>query len=277
MKRTGTRGNRAVCATRTTRSTRAILKSPILSHPSQLPMSRSSPPGAFPEDFRLLIAEADPSLGKGLRDFFQMEDYRVRFVQEGHQAFEELTSADPYDAGIIGVQLPNKEGFSVLREARQQGVDTPVIFLTALSGLDHKLRAFQLGAADCVTKPFDIDELSARVSAAVHREKPVRSGGPVDYSFSEYTVHFPSQTISKNGKPLDLTDTEFKVLERLIHARGRPVPRERLLREILELGGRVQARGLDAQITSLRRKIEPNPETPRYIQTVFGVGYKFTG
>jgi DNA-binding response OmpR family regulator len=224
-----------------------------------------------------LIAEADPSLGKGLRDFFQMEDYRVRFVQEGHQAFEELTSADPYDAGIIGVQLPNKEGFSVLREARQQGVDTPVIFLTALSGLDHKLRAFQLGAADCVTKPFDIDELSARVSAAVHREKPVRSGGPVDYSFSEYTVHFPSQTISKNGKPLDLTDTEFKVLERLIHARGRPVPRERLLREILELGGRVQARGLDAQITSLRRKIEPNPETPSYIQTVFGVGYKFTG
>lgn len=133
------------------------------------------------EECRLLIAESDPDVGKGLRDFFLLKDYRATLVQHGSPALEELASLPPYDAAILGVRLADRDGFSVLRETRRQGVDTPVILLTTLAGTDHKVRAFQLGADDYVTKPFDLEELAARVLAVLRRgTKHVNSRGAED-------------------------------------------------------------------------------------------------
>jgi DNA-binding response OmpR family regulator len=243
-------------------------------------MSIASRFGSPPEEW-LLVAEADSQIGEGLRDFFRMKDYPVTLVQDGVEAFRELTRPNaPYDAAILGVRLPERGGFAVLREARRQGVETPVIVLTTLAKSVHKIRAFQLGADDCLTKPFDINELAARVRAVRRRGRQHADSRQADrtYSFGELTVDLQERTVTEGGAPLGLTDTEFSILECLLRNQGRPVPREQLLREVWALKGEeVNTRRLSRHIASLRKKIEPTPEDPTHLQTVFGVGYKITG
>jgi DNA-binding response OmpR family regulator len=232
-----------------------------------------------PEETRLLIAKADPDLREGLREFFQMKNYDVVTAGGGPQASDELTSADGYDTAVLGVRLPEREGFAVLREARRQGVETPVIVLSTLSKSEHKVRAFQMGADDYVTMPFDINELAARVRAVLRRGKKHDSSkraGRTD-SFGALTIDLQERTVTENGEELGLTETEFSILECLLRNRGRPVSREKLLREVWALEGEVDTRRLSRHVASLRRKIESDPEAPTYLQTVRGVGYKFTG
>lgn len=242
-------------------------------------MTLSSRFGPRPEECRLLIAEPDPSVGTGLRDFFLLKDYRTTLVQCGPRAFEELASPDAYDAAILGVRLPDKTGFSVLREIRRQGVDTPVVFLTTLVATDHKVRAFQLGADDYVTQPFDLEELVARIRAVLRRRTQRTRSREVGstYSFGTCTVDFQIRRVTENEQDLGLTETEFDILEYLVRSPGQPVAREELLREVWGITPEVKTRRLSRHVSSLRRKIEPDPEEPRYIQTVVGVGYKFAG
>lgn len=233
----------------------------------------------IPEECRLLIAEADSEIGEGLSDFFRMKDYRVTLVQEGTEAFQELMSPNSYDAAILGIRLLKKGGFAVLRDTRQQGIETPVICLSTLAKSEHKVRAFQLGADDCVTKPFDMDELAARVRGVLRRGTQHASSRRADptYSFGAMTADVRGRAVTEDGDELGLTETEFSVLECLLRNRGRPVPREQLHREVWALGEEVDTRRLSRHVTSLRRKIEPDPEDPTYLQTVYGVGYKFVG
>lgn len=242
-------------------------------------MNVSTRLGPLPEECRLLIADADPQIGEGLKDFFQMKDYRVTLTADGVHAFGELTSSDPYDAAILAARLPEKAGFAVLREARREGVETPVIVLATLAKSEHHIRAFQLGADDYVTKPFDINELAARARAVLRRSKQHASSECAGrtYSFGALTADLRERTVTKNGKELDPTETEFDVLECLLRNQGRPVPREKLLREVWALEGKMETQRLSRHVSSLRRKIEPDPEDPIYIQTVYGVGYKFSG
>jgi len=233
-----------------------------------------------PEECRLLVAKADFDIGKGTEAFFLTRDYRVTRVHNGNRALEELASSDPpYDTAILGVRLPKRGGFSVLRNARCQGVDTPVVFLTTLVGTDHKVRAFQLGADDYVVQPFDLDELAARVRAVLCRGAQRTSSREASrpYSFGTCTVDFRTRSVTRNGKDLGLTETEFALLEHLVRSRQQPVPREELLRAVWGDGPQVRSRRLSRHISSLRRKIEPDPHDPSYIQTASGVGYRFSG
>ena len=224
----------------------------------------------IPEECRLLIAEADPQIGEGLEKFFRMKDYRVTLAQEGSQAFRELTHRDSYDVALLSIRLPKKSGFALLRDARAQGVEIPVICLAVLARNEHKVRAFQLGADDYVTKPFDLSELAARVRAVLRRGKQHAISRRVNptYSFGAMTADVQGRAVTEDEEELGLTETEFSVLECLLRSRGRTVPREQLLREVWALDGEADTRRLSRHVTSLRRKIEPDPEDPTYLQSV---------
>jgi DNA-binding response OmpR family regulator len=171
--------------------------------------------------------------------------------------------------------LPEKDGFDVLREARRSGVDSPVILLTVKDEHKHKMRGFDLGADDYVTKPFDTKELTARVEAVLSRSDSALPDTGDVYSFGKVTVHFPSERATKDGENLELTDLEFKLLEYFIKHRGRTVSRKQLLRDVWGISGDITTRTIDRHVASLRKKVEPTPDDPTYLETVYGIGYKF--
>ena len=238
-------------------------------------MSFSDVPSTDTPEVRLLIAEDDPDVGAGLEDLFSRKGYEVRRATDGEHALQEITTLPPYDLVLLDVKMPEKDGFEVLREAREAGVDSPVIMLTVKDEHKHKLRGFDLGADDYVTKPFDAKELAARVEAVLSRnESDLPATGDV-FSFGEVTVRFPEETAEKEGEVLDLTDLEFDILEYFIKHRGRTVSRKQLLRDVWGISGDITTRTIDRHVASLRKKIEPTPDDPAYLKTVYGIGYKF--
>jgi DNA-binding response OmpR family regulator len=238
-------------------------------------MSLSDASSTDAPEARLLIAEDDPDVGAGLEDLFSRKGYEVRRTTDGEKALQELTTLPPYDVVLLDVKLPEKDGFEVLREARQAGVDSPVIMLTVKDDHKHKLRGFDLGADDYVTKPFDTKELAARVKAVLSRnESDLPDTGDV-YSFGDITVHFPEERVTTEDEEVELTDLEFDVLEYLIKHRGRTVSRKQLLRDVWGISGDITTRTIDRHVASLRKKIEPTPDDPVHLQTVYGIGYKF--
>lgn len=224
---------------------------------------------------RLLIAEDNAEVVDGLADLFSKKGYAVSCATDGEEALQEITTLPPYDLVILDVMLPEKDGFEVLRAARQSGVDSPVILLTAKNEHKHKLRGFDLGADDYVTKPFDAMELVARVEAVLARST---SGLPETgdvFSFGDVTVHFPDERVTNEGAEIEFTDLEFEILEYFIKHRGRTVSREQLLRDVWGISGDITTRTIDRHVASLRKKIEPDPDSPTYLETVYGIGYKF--
>ncbi len=237
----------------------------------------SSPGDASTESLetRLLIAEDDSDLGSSLKSFFTRNGYEVHRATDGEDALQEMTTLPPYDLVLLDVRLPEKDGFEVLREARQAGVDSPVIMLTVKDEHKHKLRGFDLGADDYVTKPFDTKELAARVEAVLSRSTSALPDTGDVYTFGDLTVRFPEETVTKGTDELGLTDLEFDILEYFIKHRGRTVSRKQLLRDVWGISGDITTRTIDRHVASLRKKIEPTPDDPSYLQTVYGIGYKF--
>jgi DNA-binding response OmpR family regulator len=239
--------------------------------------SDSAPPET--DNARILIVEDDPDVGTGLEDFLSIKGYEVERVTDGEDALQEITMLPPYDVILLDVMLPDKDGFEVLREARKSGVDSPVIMLTAKSESKHKLRGFDLGADDYVTKPFDAEELAARVQAVLQRSREQEALPDVGdrYSFDEYTIDFTTETATRDGTEIEFTELEFEILEYFINHRGRTVSRKQLLRDVWGISGDITTRTIDRHVASLRKKLEPDPDDPTYIQTVYGIGYKFVG
>jgi len=231
------------------------------------------------DDARILVVEDDPDVGKGIEDFLSIKGYDVERVTNGADALQEMTMLPPYDVILLDIMLPEKDGFEVLREARKSGVDSPVIMLTAKSESKHKLRGFDLGADDYVTKPFDAEELAARVRAVLQRsrEQPDLPDVGDVFAFDDYSVDFTTETATHDGDEIDFTDLEFQILEYFINHRGRTVSRKQLLRDVWGISGDITTRTIDRHVAALRKKLEPDPDDPTYIQTVYGIGYKFVG
>lgn len=229
------------------------------------------------QDRRLLVAEDDPGVGEGLMELFTQKGYNVVRTTNGKEALREITTLPPYDVVLLDVMLPKKDGFEVLREARQSGVDSPVIMLTVKDEHKHKIRGFDLGADDYVTKPFNTEELAARVEAVLSRSSSsIPETGDV-YTFGDVTVYFPEAQVTVDGDEVTFTELEFDILEYFVKHRGRTVSRKQLLRDVWGISGDVTTRTIDRHVASLRKKIEPSSESPTYIETVYGIGYKFTG
>lgn len=226
-------------------------------------------------EVRLLIAEDDPDVGDGLEERFSRKGYHVHRTTDGEDALHKITTLPPYDLVLLDVRMPERNGFEVLRQAREAGVDSPVIMLTVKDKHQHKIRGFDLGADDYITKPFDVKELEARVQAVLDRSA---SGTPETddlYSFGGITVNFSEESVTRDGGDVKFTDLEFDLLSYLIEHRGRTVSREQLLRDVWEISGDITTRTIDRHVTSLRKKIEPESDSPTYIETVYGIGYKF--
>jgi DNA-binding response OmpR family regulator len=223
--------------------------------------------------WRILIVEDEPDIAMGLTDDFIVEGHQVEVVADGDAAVRR--GREPgWDLILLDVMLPRKDGFDVCRDLRKSGVQTPIILLTARTQEAEKVLGLELGADDYVTKPFSPRELRARVKAVLRR----RSLQPGEtFRFGQVEVDFARAEVRRDGRPVDLTKLEFKLLETFIRRRGRLLTREQLLEAAWDHGTHVTDRAVDAHIVNLRRKIEPQPAEPRYLQSVRGLGYRFDG
>ena len=226
---------------------------------------------------RILVVEDNPDLAYGLRNNLEIEGHTVTVAEDGLQGLDAARSEAP-DLVILDLMLPGLDGYRVLQTLRGEGVDTPVLILTARGEETDKVLGFRRGADDYVTKPFGVLELLARVEAILRRsrggsgtaEEPTapRTFGPVE-------VDVAARRVVKDGGDVPLTPKEFDLLLALMRREGTVVSRIALMKEVWGHRAAVASRTVDTHVAELRRKLEPEPHNPRFIVTVHKAGYRF--
>jgi len=224
---------------------------------------------------RILLVEDEPGLVLTVTDLLTSEGFEVQSATDGPSGLARAL-AEKFDLIVLDVMLPGKNGFEVCRELRQQGRDVAVLMLTAKTQVVDRVVGLKLGADDYLTKPFHPAELVARIEALLRRVKndnlaPVRT-----FSFGNVEVDFEKGDVKKNGAPLNLAGKELQLLQYLVERRGKVVSREDLLENVWEYQSAVSSRTIDVHVAWLRQKLEDNPQNPRHIFTVRGVGYRFS-
>lgn len=223
----------------------------------------------------MLIVEDDADIRFGLQEFFELNGYVVELARDGEEALDMLRTTPDYDIVLLDVMLPKKSGFDVLRESQEMGISAPVLMLTGRGEQESVLNGFGLGAEDYVTKPFNAEELAARVRAILHRTQPP-SRAPMDiYRIGDVEINFSTHEAHRHEEDLAFTALEFDILRYLIQNEGRTVTRKQLLRDVWGISQEIITRTIDRHIASVRKKIEPDPASPQYIETVYGIGYRF--
>ena len=223
---------------------------------------------------RLLIVEDEPGLVLTLTDRLGMEGYDVEAVSDGKTGLARAL-ADPFDLILLDVMLPGQNGFDVMRDLRQHGLDTPVIMLTARGQVVDKVVGLKLGADDYLTKPFEMMELLARIEARLRRAVPKDTVDTDAYRFGAVLVDFRKAEVARDGQPVDLSAREYQLLRYFIEHRGATISRDELLNHVWGYNAMPNTRTVDVHVAWLRQKIEPNPRHPQYILTAHGLGYKF--
>ena len=219
---------------------------------------------------RVLVVEDDAALARVLRDNLAFEGFDVEWTGDGHRAVDAARAFAP-DLVILDVMLPGRDGFDLCGLLRRGG-DVPIIMLTARGQKADKLKGLTLGADDYVTKPFDVEELMARVHAVLRRTQPAADR----VVLGDVAVDFTRMAVTHGHDELHLTHREFELLRYLVERQGRVVRRHELLREIWGYPDAPATRSVDNAIARLRKKIETDPGRPRYLHTVHGDGYMIT-
>jgi len=222
---------------------------------------------------RILVVEDEPGIALALEDDLKSEGYEVEVVEDGEAAGRRARE-QAFDAILLDLMLPRKDGYEVCRELRRAGVTTPIIMLTARTHEAEKVLGLELGADDYVTKPYSPRELRARIKAVLRR---TAGDLPATYRFGDAEVDFGRRELRRAGLPVETTPLEFKLLEAFVHRRGRVLTRQQLLDAAWGREVYVTDRVVDNQVTHLRRKIEPEPSNPRFLISVRGMGYRFDG
>jgi len=223
---------------------------------------------------RILIVEDEPAISFGLDLDLRNEGYDVEVVEDGEAAVRRGREG-LFDLIVLDLMLPKKDGFEVCRELRRSGLETPILMLTAKSQDAEKVMGLDLGADDYVTKPFSPRELRARIRALLRRSA---AEGPQDrYGFNDVEVNFARGEVLRGGKSVDMTPLEFKLLGAFVKNRGRVLSRERLLDLVWGRETYVTELVVDNYFVTLRKKLEPEPATPRFLVNVRGQGYRFDG
>jgi len=221
----------------------------------------------------VLIVDDDIKTVDLVKLYLTRDGYGVLTAYNGIEALRLARESHP-DLIVLDLMLPDMDGFEVCRVLRQES-DVPIIMLTARSTDQDKLIGLGLGADDYVTKPFSPKELAARVQAVLRRLP--RERGPEELKSGELSMNFAEHEAWLAGELLDLTSVEFKLLGVLAKEPGRVFSRTDLIEEALGYDFEGFDRTIDVHILNLRRKVERDPSHPRYIKTVYGVGYKFIG
>ena len=222
---------------------------------------------------RLLLIEDEASLRAALVPLLEDAGYRVRTEAEGIGGLERALS-EKFDLILLDVMLPGIDGFSICREIRKRGRAVPVLMLTARGTVDDRVRGLDGGADDYLVKPFSGPELLARIRALLRRAAP-DSQAPAAFQLGEVEIDFQKLTCRRGAAEVPLTAREFRMLEVLAAAKGRPVSREEFLDKVWDHNAFPTSRTVDNQILALRQKLEDNPAKPRHLVTVHGIGYRF--
>jgi two-component system alkaline phosphatase synthesis response regulator PhoP len=224
---------------------------------------------------KILIVEDEESILMPLEDNLRLEGYEVSCARDGLEGLS-MAAEHPFDLIVLDIMLPKLDGFEVCKRLRQDRVMTPILMLTAKSQEVDKVLGLELGADDYVTKPFSSRELLARIKAILRRMSEHDQG--IDfYRFDAIEIDFSKYEARKKGRPVPLTALEFSLLHFLVQNKGRVVHRNEVLDSVWGKDVYVDARTVDKHISLLRKKFEDDPQEPKYILGVRGVGYKFTG
>jgi len=221
---------------------------------------------------RILVADDDPVLQRLLLHTLKLEGYDVVTASDGNQTLEAVTRDRP-DLVILDVMMPEMDGWSVARAIRKES-DVPLIFLTARIDDIDQVTGLEIGADEYVTKPFSPRVLVARVRALLRRTHGELGSEPTRWRVRELELDADMRTVTVGGRPVELTPSEFGVLQVLIARPGRVFTRMELLDQLQGEAYAAYERTIDVHVKNLRSKLERDPRTPEYVETVYGVGYR---
>ena len=234
---------------------------------------------------RILVVEDEPHLAQGLRFNLQAEGHMVEVVPSGEDALQcLLQDKQTFDAVVLDIMLPGKDGFTVARELRDAEQFVPLLMLTARGRPEDVLKGFEAGADDYLPKPFSLDILLARIRSLLRRKEWLHaaqdSGNgkarePDVFTFGDKVVDFGKLQITSGKRAFHLTLMEGELLRYLIQNSGRPVSRKEVLEKVWNLKEDTETRAIDNFVVRLRRYIEKDPAQPRHLVTIRGLGYQF--
>lgn len=217
---------------------------------------------------RLLIAEDEKNLNRILTQQFKDNGYSVDSCQDGEEALDYIAAAD-YDVIVLDIMMPGADGLTVLQQLRSQGIDTPVLFLTAKDSISDRVEGLDLGADDYLTKPFAFEELLARVRVLTRK----KTGSKTNiYKLADLTVNSQSREVKRGDTSISLSSREFSILEYMIINKNMVLSRDTLERHVVNYDYEGSSNMIDVYIRYLRKKIDEGFE-PKLIHTVRGAGY----
>ncbi|HTJ21445.1 MAG TPA: response regulator transcription factor [Gemmatimonadaceae bacterium] len=224
---------------------------------------------------RILVVEDNRNLATGLRNNLEIEGYQVDVAADGPSGLALARSTAP-DLIVLDLMLPGMDGYRVLKTLREEGIDTPVLILSARGEETDKVLGFHLGADDYVAKPFGLLELLARVDALLRRAATTQSRTKmaVPVAFGDVHVDPGTHIVRRAGEPVTLRPKEYDLLIALLQRKGQVASRTELLEEVWGYSGEVYSRTVDTHVAELRRKLEENAAEPRHILTVRKSGYR---
>ncbi len=223
----------------------------------------------------ILLVEDDENLGFVIKDNLEDEGYLVNLAKDGEEGFR-LFHSQTYDLCLLDVMLPLKDGFSLAQDIRKANQDVPIIFLTARSLDEDKIKGFQSGADDYITKPFSVNELSYRIKAVLKRTKSaeVHDTQKDNFVIGDFSFDFPNQTLSLKGAEQTLTKKEAEILKLLCLNKNQLVSRDMALKVIWGDNDYFKGRSMDVFITKLRKYLKDDPKVE--IINIHGTGFKLT-
>ena len=228
---------------------------------------------------KLLVVEDDPHIQRMIYDYFKHVGYDVITVSDGESGIKAASEERP-DAMILDVMLPKTDGFSVCRHIRERNPSLPILILTAKDDVVDKVLGLEMGADDYITKPFSLRELEARLKSVLRRMKAKakenEDGDQTPIVRGVLKIVPGRREVTINGKFVDLTPKEFELLQLFASHPGRVYSRKYLLENIWDYTYSGYDRTIDSHINRLRAKVEEDPDAPKMIMTVWGVGYKFS-
>ena len=222
----------------------------------------------------ILLIDDDESLASLLADSLRREGYDLECAVTSRKP-KKSWEDNVFDVILLDVMLPDRSGFEFCAELRNQGVQTPVLMLTARGDVMDRVTGLRIGADDYLPKPFEVPELLARIEALRRRASQNGRSDSGLFEFGDVCVNLYQRSVSRSGQPVELTRLEFNMLSHLIRNRGRVVLRDELLRAVWGYRALPLTRTVDVHMWQLRRKLEADPQDPRFLRTVHSTGYLF--
>ena len=224
----------------------------------------------------IAVVDDEVKIREMIKSYLHNEGYETIEAEDGVAAVQ-LIENNKVDLVLLDVMMPKKDGFQVLRELRMINRKIPVIMLTAKSDEIDKLLGLEMGADDYITKPFSLRELAARMRAVLRRSSPDENSVEADEVLArgDIEINLTTYEVSVNYQPLNLTPTEYKILVTLAQKPGRVYSRLQLMDSVMGEAFINYDRSIDTHVSNLRKKVEKDPTHPRYIHTVYGIGYRF--